>query len=199
MADFPIGSPLRSAEANERSALAEMVIAGGVFFVLLTLRLFYATNQPWDSDEPQHLHVVWAWANGLLPYKDVFDNHSPLFQALSAPIFALLGERADIVTAMRWVIMAVSVLPVGSVLVLGRRIVPDKDGRAEFDVVIPAKYTIIGENGLVAATLDGIKVNGSCDLYPGSHDLVLPSPNGKVFVIWSRAFEKGFSPFTKAH
>ena len=54
---------------------------------------------------------------------------------------------------------------VGSVLLLGRRIVPDQDGRAEFNVVIPAKYTIIGENGLVSATLDGIKMNGSRDLY----------------------------------
>ena len=122
MTEFPVGSPLRSAEGNERSALAEMVIAGGLFFVLLTLRLFYATNQPWDSDEPQHLHVVWAWASGLLPYKDVFDNHSPLFQALSAPIFALLGERADIVTAMRWVILPISVLILWMTYLLGRRL-----------------------------------------------------------------------------
>ena len=566
MADFPVGSPLGGTKADERSAPAEMAIAGGLFFVLLMLRLFYAPNQLWDSDEPQHLHLVWAWANGLLPYKDVFDNHSPLFQAVSAPIFALLGERADIVTAMRWAIMPISVLvlwmtyrlgrrlfsrrvalwgsvlaacfpdlyfkldeyrpdlfwcalwlillailtngqlnprrlfwagftlgiafavsmktsfllltilvaamivgvlglvipefrghpqrtlgifyfiaplfgtlivplalvgffawkgalsqmyycviahniaasadqwslflhrtrdlrfwlfvpmiaggiwlakrdpdrqrsihrlfflavvglycpllfsfwpliskqdflpfypllilvltcplvwvgdwirsktvlpayllpavvavlqlswmikarpplkatnqtnlaiisdvlkltqpgetvldakgqtiyrqrpfyyvfeqitrekvergelrddcperlvenrtpvvvsshwltpatglfvsqnyiPVGSVLVLGKEIVPDKDGHAEFNVVIPAKYAIIGENGLVSGTLDGAKMNGSRDLYPGSHDLVLPSPNGNLFVIWSRAFEKGFSPFAKA-
>ena len=101
MADFPIGSPLRSAEANEHSAPAELVIAGGLLFLLLTLRLFYATNQLWDSDEPQHLHVVWAWANGLLPYKDVFDNHSPLFQFLYSPLVRLLGERADIVVPKR--------------------------------------------------------------------------------------------------
>jgi hypothetical protein len=81
---------------------------------------------------------------------------------------------------------------------LGKEIVPDKDGHAEFNVVIPAKYAIIGENGLVSGTLDGAKMNGSRDLYPGSHDLVLPSPNGNLFVIWSRAFEKGFSPFAKA-
>src|SRR6516225_5984181 len=122
MADSPIGSLFRSTEANERSAVAEIAIAGGLFLILFTLRLFYATNQPWDSDEPQHLHVVWAWANGLLPYKDVFDNHSPLFQALSAPIFALLGERADIVTAMRWAIMPVSVLVLWLVYLLGRRL-----------------------------------------------------------------------------
>src|ERR1700751_1193169 len=87
---------------------------GSVFFlVLLCLRGFYVANQPWDSDEPQHLHVVWAWANGLLPYKDVFDNHAPLFQAMSAPLFALLGERADIVAAMRW-----TMLPIAAAILL---------------------------------------------------------------------------------
>ena len=35
--------------------------------------------------------------------------------------------------------------------------VPDKDGRAEFNLVIRAKYAIIDENGLVSGTLDGIK------------------------------------------
>ena len=54
-----------------------------------------------DSDEPQHLHVVWAWTQGLLPYRDVFDNHTPLFQMLSAPLLWLLGERADILVWMR--------------------------------------------------------------------------------------------------
>jgi dolichyl-phosphate-mannose-protein mannosyltransferase len=54
-----------------------------------------------DSDEPQPLHVVWAWTRGLIPYRDVFDNHMPVFQALSAPLFHLLGVRADIVPPMR--------------------------------------------------------------------------------------------------
>jgi hypothetical protein len=43
----------------------------------------------------------------MLPYKDVFDNHSPLFQAISAPLFALHGERTDIVTAMRWTMVPI--------------------------------------------------------------------------------------------
>ena len=96
----------------------EFGIVAGFFVILLGLRYFYVTGQAWDSDEPQHLHVVWAWASGLLPYKDVFDNHSPLFQAMSAPLFALLGERADIVTIMRWAITPVSAL----ILVLTYRI-----------------------------------------------------------------------------
>src|ERR1043165_5996322 len=69
--------------------------------LLLRLRWFYAGSDLWNSDEPQHLHLVWAWANGLLPYRDVFDNHTPLFHILSVPLFRMLGERPDIVLPMR--------------------------------------------------------------------------------------------------
>ena len=61
----------------------------------------YAFHWRVNSDEPQHLHVVWAWTQGLLPYRNVFDNHTPLFQMLSAPLLWLLGERADILAWMR--------------------------------------------------------------------------------------------------
>src|SRR5262245_13247364 len=121
MADFP-GRPASGACAEERFRFGEMAVAVGLFLVLLALKLFYVTNQPWDSDESQHLHVVWAWANGLLPYKDVFDNHAPLFQALSAPVFALFGDRADIVTVMRWAITPVAVLVLLMTCHLGRRL-----------------------------------------------------------------------------
>lgn len=76
--------------------LAAILLTGGFL-----LRLLYVWHFRIDSDEPQHLHVVWAWANGLLPYRDVFDNHAPVFQALSAPLFHLLGIRADILLPMR--------------------------------------------------------------------------------------------------
>src|SRR5207249_1206686 len=73
-----------------------------VFFsAALGLRILYAGHFRVDSDEPQHLHVVWAWAGGLLPYRDVFDNHTPVFQALCAPLFHALGVRADILAPMR--------------------------------------------------------------------------------------------------
>jgi hypothetical protein len=65
------------------------------------VRLIAVFHYRIDSDEPQHLHVVWAWANGLLPYRDVFDNHMPLFQILFAPLLRAVGERADALIAMR--------------------------------------------------------------------------------------------------
>ena len=68
---------------------------------VVALRAYCAFTLSMNSDEPQHLHVVWAWTQGLVPYRDVFDNHAPLFQLLCAPLLAWLGERADIVALMR--------------------------------------------------------------------------------------------------
>ena len=78
--------------------LAGLAAAG---IALIGLQLLHVFHWRVNSDEPQHLHVVWAWTQGLLPYRDVFDNHAPLFQMLSAPLMRLLGERADIVAWMR--------------------------------------------------------------------------------------------------
>jgi hypothetical protein len=62
--------------------------------------------------------------------------------------------------------------------------------------VIPAKYAIIGANGLLSGNLDGTELNGSRDLSPGTHELDLALPAEPVFAVWSRAIEKGFSPFS---
>ncbi len=81
----------------------------GVGFIL---RLFYIYHFRIDSDEPQHLHVVWGWANGLIPYRDIFDNHAPVFQALCAPLFHLFAVRADILLPMRLAMLPLFILTV---------------------------------------------------------------------------------------
>ncbi len=69
--------------------IAAGLLCLGTFFKFWNVFLFR-----FNSDEPQHLHVVWAWTHGLVQYRDVFDNHMPLFQLLGAPILGLLGEHA---------------------------------------------------------------------------------------------------------
>ncbi len=75
-----------------------------------------------DSDEPQHLHVIWGWTRGLLPYRDFFDNHTPIFHIFYAPVLSLLGERADILVAMRIAELPLFVLTLWGVYALGRRL-----------------------------------------------------------------------------
>ncbi|MDP9191600.1 MAG: hypothetical protein M3P06_07840 [Acidobacteriota bacterium] len=81
-------------------------------FVLLAavslLRIVCVFRYRIDSDEPQHLHVIWGWTRGFVQYRDIFDNHVPLFHILAAPIFGLLPESASILTMMR-----LALLPLG--------------------------------------------------------------------------------------
>jgi hypothetical protein len=79
--------------------------------LLLALRVVRAFTLAVNSDEAQHLHVVWAWTQGLVVYRDVFDNHTPLFHLLCAPLLMLLGERADVVL---WARLAVIPLYFGT-------------------------------------------------------------------------------------
>ncbi len=80
---------------RERAAVVTLLGLAVVLKIAATFR--YRVN----SDEPQHLHVVWGWVQGLLPYRDFFDNHPPLFHVLMVPAFLVAGERADAVAVMR--------------------------------------------------------------------------------------------------
>ena len=86
------------------------------------MRVVYAFVYRVDSDEPQHLHIVWGWAHGLLQYRDLFDNHSPLFQMLSAPLFWALGEHAWIVVPMRLAMLPLFLADLWLVYLIGRKL-----------------------------------------------------------------------------
>jgi hypothetical protein len=73
--------------------------------LLMGLKVLAIQHFRSDSDETQHAHVVWGWVTGHLQYRDYFDNHMPLFQMLCAPVMALLGQRADIMILLRWVLL----------------------------------------------------------------------------------------------
>ncbi|MDI3262445.1 MAG: hypothetical protein QJR11_06520 [Fulvimonas sp.] len=79
----------------------EAPLAWLAFCLMLALRLYAVWHMPVDSDEPQHLHVVWEWTQGRLPYRDFFDNHMPLFQWLCAPLLGWIGPRPEALLLMR--------------------------------------------------------------------------------------------------
>jgi hypothetical protein len=101
-----------------------------VFFGYLTavvlFRVAYAVWYRVDPDEPQHLHVVWAWVHGLVQYRDVFDNHAPLFHMLFAPALALFGERADILVWMRLAQVPLALTLLLIVYLVARTVVPER-------------------------------------------------------------------------
>jgi len=72
-----------------------------LFAVAIVLKAMVILHYRADSDETQHAHVVWAWSHGQLPYRDIFDNHMPLFHMVCAPLFHLLGEHSYILVELR--------------------------------------------------------------------------------------------------
>lgn len=98
-------------------ALAWLSIAIGA-----ALRLAYLLHHHVNSDEPQHLHVAWALGTGQLFYRDVFDNHAPLFSMMMAPLVRALGERADIVILMRFAMLPLVAVALAATWVIGRRL-----------------------------------------------------------------------------
>jgi len=117
MAHEPAESTIRFAPAR-RSSLAqrasdyfgmsgpaEFVAAAGFLVLMVAVKIVNMTRYRFDSDESQHMHVIWAWARGFVQYRDVFDNHMPLFQILFAPIFGVIGDRATILYWMRFILL----------------------------------------------------------------------------------------------
>lgn len=105
---------------------------------MLALRALAYFHYRFDSDEQQHLHVTWGWTAGLVQYRDVFDNHAPLFHMLTAPILALLGERSDILLWMRLPILALFAFVLWGTYDLARRLYDERV--AAWSVVLLALF-----------------------------------------------------------
>ena len=85
-----------------------------------------------------------------------------------------------------------------SVMVLGKNLIPSADGKVQFAVVIPEKYAMMTDDGPVAGVLDGSDWREPRELAPGIHTLVVTPIRKSLAIVWSRAVEKGYSPFVRA-
>jgi len=121
---------------------SERVLAFALLATTLLLRIIYAFRYKVNSDEPQHLHVVWGWANGLLQYRDVFDNHMPLFQLLCTPLFVAIGERADVLPLMRLAMIPLYVLTLWCTYAIGSVLFSRREGlwAAVFTGIFPGFF-----------------------------------------------------------
>jgi len=99
-----------------------------LFGLILLLRVMFAYSQRVNNDEPQHLHVVWAWANGLLQYQDLFDNHAPLFHMIFSPIYTIFGENPDILIMMRLTEIPLFFLALWAIYLIGKSLYSSQAG-----------------------------------------------------------------------
>jgi hypothetical protein len=88
-------------------------------------------------------------------------------------------------------------IPVGDDLrVAGRLLKPSSidSTRMEFEVVIPAAYKIIANDGPVSGTLDGTAYEGTRFLAAAKHTFVPTSPGAKLLLLWAQAVDRNFIP-----
>jgi hypothetical protein len=100
---------------ERRAALALLATA-------VTLRLLGVWEVRFNSDEPQHAHVVWGWTRGLVQYRDFFDNHTPLFHMLWAPLLAAFGESVRALFWLRLTMLPLYLAALALTYLLGRRL-----------------------------------------------------------------------------
>jgi hypothetical protein len=75
-----------------------------------------------DSDEAQHLHMIYGWLSGELPYRDRFDNHTPLLYLIFLPLAALAGETPQIILLARIAEFPISLGMLSLIYLIGRRL-----------------------------------------------------------------------------
>jgi hypothetical protein len=100
----------------------EVALLSAVALAQLVTRVLYILHHRADSDEPQHLHVVWGWTQGLIQYRDLFDNHAPLFHMVMAPFVGAFGARASAIVFARWLMLPLVGLATAAIYFLGRRL-----------------------------------------------------------------------------
>src|SRR5258708_27112687 len=88
----------------------EFISAALLLIGLILLRAITIAHYKFAIDESQHLHVVWGWARGFVQYRDLVDNHMPLFQILCGAIYKLIGDRGTILYWMRIILQPLYVV-----------------------------------------------------------------------------------------
>jgi hypothetical protein len=107
---------MREMASRERLTILSLALLSVV------LRAICYFHYRFDSDEPQHLHVAWGWTAGLLQYRDLFDNHAPLFHMLTAPMLAAVGERSDVLLYMRAPMLLLFAVVLSSTWIIAKRL-----------------------------------------------------------------------------
>jgi hypothetical protein len=100
----------------------ERAWALGLLAAALALRLAGVWEYRFNSDEPQHAHVVWGWTRGLVQYRDLFDNHTPLFHMLWAPLLGALGESVRTLFWLRLSMLPLYLAALAVTWAIGRRL-----------------------------------------------------------------------------
>ncbi|HEV3454960.1 MAG TPA: hypothetical protein VHG32_00300 [Thermoanaerobaculia bacterium] len=114
--------PVTPRERADSMTPRERGLGLALLAVAVALRLLGVWEYRFNSDEPQHAHVVWGWTRGLVQYRDFFDNHTPLFHMLWAPLLAAFGESVRSLFWLRLTMLPLYLAALAVTYLIGRRL-----------------------------------------------------------------------------
>ncbi len=129
----PIYVSLRPLERQSRTPSQDRMTAVGkrpvhklslIFcgaFVLLAsfgLRFWLLHERGFDPDEFEHLHAAWYLSKGFVPFRDFFENHTPVLHFVLAPIVGLFDVESDVHDAFAAIFLARKVMLVFTALIV---------------------------------------------------------------------------------
>jgi hypothetical protein len=126
------------ASSSRRRSLFLVLLC--LFLFALVLRVALTLNREVDIDEFQHLHSAWLLSQHYVLYRDVWENHPPLFYYLLLPLFRFCREGPGLVLLAR-VIMSFAGLGILLLTYVLARI--DHDKLPSFLAVLILSYMVI--------------------------------------------------------
>ena len=90
-------------------------------FAVVTLFIFTMFASSLAHDEAEHIHATWLMSQGMLPFRDFWEHHSPALWLMLAPLYKILPAGLLILDVTR-VIMALVALATLWVLLAGARL-----------------------------------------------------------------------------
>ncbi|MEN6450557.1 MAG: hypothetical protein ABFC96_08710 [Thermoguttaceae bacterium] len=61
----------------------------------------FVTKSNIDADEVEHAHVIWALNQGIMPYRDIHQIHTPMLWIMMSPVMRCLPESVVAMIALR--------------------------------------------------------------------------------------------------
>ncbi len=102
----------RSLKAKQGISLAPFVLINALLFLILAGIIGI------DYDETEHLHCAWMVSQGLTPFKDFWQHHSPFLWVILSPLFNVVKSTVLIFTIGR--VFSIAIFMV--IVLLGWRI-----------------------------------------------------------------------------
>ncbi|MDQ6623454.1 MAG: glycosyltransferase family 39 protein [Verrucomicrobiota bacterium] len=126
---------------------AEFIGATILLAALIAFRLVNIVTWKFDTDESQHAHVIWGWARGFVAYRDLCDNHMPLFHLVFAPIYNFLGDGPHVLIWLRLILFPAYLLSAWATYRIGESLYSRRVGLWSAIIVgfYPGYYFLSGE------------------------------------------------------